>query len=307
MKKKIITYTFAMLIALYAMPLRAQQPKEVMSLQKALDIANASSKAVAQYRNEYMSSYWTYVAYKAQQLPQLTLKLTPMTYYRYITNRYDSGEDQDVYRQQQMLSTGGGLSITQKLPLTGGTFYINSSLDYMRNFGNSRSTQYSSVPIRIGYNQTLIGYNPFKWDKQIEPLKYEKSRKQLVYNISRVSEEVTSLFFSLALAQKEYEMAKNSKTIADSLFTVGSQRFKIASITQADLLTLKLDALNAGNTLENARTTLNRAMSQLAIYLRMEKTTSIVAEMPHEPILTQIDVSKAIEMAHLYNPKYAEL
>ena len=38
MKKKIITYTFAMLIALYAMPLRAQQPKEVMSLQKALDI-----------------------------------------------------------------------------------------------------------------------------------------------------------------------------------------------------------------------------------------------------------------------------
>lgn len=307
MKKKIITYTFAMLIALYAMPLRAQQPKEVMSLQKALDIANASSKAVAQYRNEYMSSYWTYVAYKAQQLPQLTLKLTPMTYYRYITNRYDSGEDQDVYRQQQMLSTGGGLSITQKLPLTGGTFYINSSLDYMRNFGNSRSTQYSSVPIRIGYNQTLIGYNPFKWDKQIEPLKYEKSRKQLVYNISRVSEEVTSLFFSLALAQKEYEMAKNSKTIADSLFTVGSQRFKIASITQADLLTLKLDALNAGNTLENARTTLNRAMSQLAIYLRMEKTTSIVAEMPHEPILTQIDVSKAIEMAHLYNPKYSEL
>ena len=210
MKKKIITYTFAMLIALYAMPLRAQQTKEVMSLQKALDIANASSKAVAQYRNEYMSSYWTYVAYKAQQLPQLTLKLTPMTYYRYITNRYDSGEDQDVYRQQQMLSTGGGLSITQKLPLTGGTFYINSSLDYMRNFGNSRSTQYSSVPIRIGYNQTLIGYNPFKWDKQIEPLKYEKSRKQLVYNISRVSEEVTSLFFSLALAQKEYEMAKNS-------------------------------------------------------------------------------------------------
>lgn len=54
MKKKIFTYTFAMLIALYAMPLRAQQPKEVMSLQKALDIANASSKAVAQYRNEYL-------------------------------------------------------------------------------------------------------------------------------------------------------------------------------------------------------------------------------------------------------------
>ena len=74
-------------------------------------------------------------------MPSLTLDLTPAKYYRYITQRYDSNEDMDVYREQQMFSASGGLSIKQNLDWTGGTFYIDSELDFMRNFGDSKATQ----------------------------------------------------------------------------------------------------------------------------------------------------------------------
>ena len=306
MEIKSIFYFLTSVLTSFGMPLMAQQETVTLSLQKAIDVANVSSLAVAKHRNEYLSSYWSFLSYKAQRLPQLSLNLTPMTYYRYITSRYDSGEDRDVYRQQQMFSTGGELSLTQNVPLTGGTFYINSGLDYMRNFGNSRSTQFSSVPIRVGYSQSLVGYNRFRWDKLIEPLKFDKSRRQLVCDMCSVSEEVAGLFFSLALAQKELELAKESKATADSLFTLGSNRFKIASITQADLLTLQLEALNADNTLENARTSLGRAMSQMAMYLRMYKSANLVVELPRDPVLTHIDAARAMEKARLYNPKFTE-
>lgn len=63
----------------------------------------------------------------------------------------------DVYREQQMFSAGGGLSIRQNLDWTGGTFYIDSQLDFMRNFGDTKSTQYSSVPYPGGLSAELVG------------------------------------------------------------------------------------------------------------------------------------------------------
>ncbi|KAA5686833.1 hypothetical protein, partial [Klebsiella pneumoniae] len=103
-----------------------------------------------------------------------------------------------------MFSASGGLSIKQNLDWTGGTFYIDSELDFMRNFGDSKSTQYSSIPVRVGYQQSLLGYNAFRWDRKIEPLKYEKVKKQFIYNTEMVSEEAVTYFFALAMAQADY-------------------------------------------------------------------------------------------------------
>ncbi len=74
----------------------------------------------------------------------------------------------------------------------------------------------------------------------------------MLYNIETVSEQATTYFFSLAMAQVEYDMAKENVATTDTLYRTGQERHKIAAISQADLLTLKLDAINARNTLQNA-------------------------------------------------------
>lgn len=66
------------------------------------------------------------------------------------------------------------------------------------------------------------------------------------------SELVVAYFFALALAQSEYKLAQENKTSTDTLYNIGQMRYKIAAISQADLLTLKLDNINASNTLNNA-------------------------------------------------------
>jgi outer membrane protein TolC len=236
----------------------------------------------------------------------MSLNLMPAQYYRYITQRYDSNQNVDVYREQQMFSASGGLSIQQNFDLTGGTFYIDSELEYMRNFGYTKSTQFSSIPIRIGYQQSLLGFNPFRWERKIEPLKFEKAKKTFLYNRESISEEVVRYFFALASAQADLELAKEQVASCDTLYKIGLQRQKIAAISRADLLTLQLDKVNAQNTLENAQITMKRAMTALALYLNLDKNTQIKLELPGKPKVLNISAEEALSKAQENNPTYLE-
>nr|WP_085537471.1 TolC family protein [Massilibacteroides vaginae] len=279
----------------------------ILTLERTIELASESSLEAFRSKNMYLANYWQYRSYKADRLPSLTLNLTPAQYYRDIIRRYDSENDIDVYREQQSFYSGGQLQVNQNFDLLGGSFFLNSSLDYMRNFGNNTYTQYSTVPIRIGYSQDLLGYNPFRWQRKIEPLKYEKAKKELLYNHENISVEVTDQFFNLAMAQAEYDLARENVTSTDTLYRTGLQRHKIASISQADLLTLKLDAVNAKNTLQNADIALKRAMFNLASYLNLDKNTEIQLRLPGRPRAMEISADEALALSRENNPGFLEL
>ena len=277
-----------------------------LDLEKTITMANDSSLSAFRYQNMYLSGYWEYRSYKAARLPSLTLNTTPAQYYRSITRRYDSQQNIDVYREQQMFSAGAGLSLSQNFDLLGGTFYVDTQLDYMYNFGDSKSSQFSTVPFRIGYQQDLLGYNAFRWDRKIEPLKFEKVKKQYLYNAESVSEEAVNYFFALAMAQADYKLAQDNVATADTLYAIGEQRKKIASISQADLVTLKLDKVNARNTLKNAEISRKRAMSALATFLNMDRNSYIEIDLPSRPRYIDVPADMAMTLARENNPTYLE-
>lgn len=273
-----------------------------LTLQKTIEMANDSSLTAFRYRNMYQASYWQYVSFRAGRLPSLSLHLTPASYNRYMTQRYDSENNIDVFRQQQMFSAAGSLEVAQNFDLLGGSFYLETGLEYMRNFGANSFTQFSSVPVRLGYRQSLIGFNAFKWERKIEPLKFEKAKKELAYNMEAVSEQAVGYFFALALAQAEHRLAEENVASSDTLYAIAERRFRIASISKAELLTLELDRVNARNTLENARIALKRAMFSLATYLGMDKNSEIELELPARPDITVIPSETALAMAKANNP-----
>ncbi len=273
-----------------------------LSLGDAIRLANDSSLMTFRYHNLFASGYWQWRTFKANRLPSLSLNLMPAQYNRYIIQRYDSEEDIDIFRSQQIYMASAGLAVNQNVDFLGGSLYIESDLEYMRNFGNYKSNQFSSIPVRIGYRQSLIGFNQFKWEKRIEPLAYEKAKRELVYNMESVSEEVVSYFFDLALAQSEYRLAVENLSSSDTLYTLGERRYKIAAISQADLLTLKLDKVNAENSLENAIINVKRAQFALASYLGMDTDTEINVTMPGLPRAMEIPMDIALRHARENNP-----
>ncbi|MDR2911253.1 MAG: TolC family protein [Bacteroidales bacterium] len=275
-----------------------------LTLNRTIEIASDSSFQAFSIQNQYQASYWEYRSYRAARLPSLNLTMTPVQYYRDIVRRYDSNADMDIYRHQQSLFSSGNLSVQQNIDLTGGTFYIDSELGYLRNFGETVSSNYSSVPVRVGYRQNLFGFNSFKWEKQLEPLKYNKALRKFLYEREAISEISTQYFFDLAMAQAEYNMAKDNVASSDTLYHIGEERQKIASISQADLLTLQLDAVNARNSLKNAEIGLKRAMFAFVSYLNMDKETIVKLELPERPKDMLIAEDIALAYAREGNPDF---
>lgn len=294
--------TICALIGLSVLPLAAQTPK--LDLFQSIELATDSSLQAFRTKNMYLYSYWAYRSFKAARLPSATLRTTPLQYSRDFVQRYDSENNIDVYRRQQRLYSSGTLSINQNVDLTGGTFYVDSELGYMRNFGETTYSQFSSVPLRVGYSQSLFGFNSFKWEKKIEPLKYEKAKKQFISSREEIAVSAITYFFSLAMSRMEFEMAQENVASADSLYQMGTKRQPIMSISQSDLLTLKLEAVNARNSLKNAESNLKRDMFSFISFLHLDKDTSVELVLPDRPANIYISEDEALEYAVAHNPEF---
>jgi outer membrane protein TolC len=274
-----------------------QQTKKItLTLDATIRIASDSSLQAFSTKNSFLSSYWEFRSFKAARLPSLSLSMTPLRYNRDFTSRYDSEANIDVYRRQQSLYSYGNLSVRQNLDITGGTFFIDSELGYMKNMGDNDYAQFSSTPVRIGYSQSLFGFNSFKWEKKIEPLKYTKAQQRLLFEIEQISEYATQYFFNLAMAQAQYDIAKDNVVSSDTLYRIGMERQRIAAISQSDLLTLKLDAVNAVNAFQNAEIALKRAMFGFVSFLNLDKDVEFHLSLPDRP--RQIEISPEAALAH---------
>ena len=284
----------------------AQPRKVVLDLDRTVQLATDSSLSAQRYQSVYDASRYRYQSWQASRKPQIALESTPVMYERYMTQRYLSVEDIDVYRQQRIFFSEAGITATQTMERWGGQFYGSTQLGYLRTFGDDSQTQFMTIPIAVGYKQDLLFYNPLKWARQIEPLKLALAEKELAYGIETTSEEAVARFFALALAQDMQRMAEEYLASCDTIYAIAERRFKIASIPKAELSILELEKTNARTSLANARIARNRAAQELAAYLGMDRRTEIELIIPSVVGTLHVDASEAIQQARENNPKYLE-
>ncbi len=277
-----------------------------LSLDDAIRVAADSSLTAFRNKNLYYAGYWQWRSFKAARLPQISLELDPARYYRYITQRYDSEQNIDVFRSQQIYSASAGLSVTQNVDFLGGEFFLESDIEYLRNFGDMTGNQFSTVPVRLGYRQNLLGFNARRWERRIEPLRYEKVKREFIANMEALSENVVDCSFELAPAQTELRLARENLEAGDTLYTVGERRFRIASISKSELLSLKLDKVNARNALENARIQVKRASLRLASCLGLDSDTDVEVVIPGKPAIPAISPETALAMLRENSPALME-
>ena len=119
-KNDMAGWVLVLCLVWFFLPLHAQQPVK-LNLKSTIELANDSSLSAFRYQNMYLSGYWEYRTYKANRLPSLTLNLMPAQYYRYITQRYDSNTDMDVfwYRKADKELSFASSMVRFRLSLTG--------------------------------------------------------------------------------------------------------------------------------------------------------------------------------------------
>ncbi len=314
MEKKVYKYalllTGSFLLTLHSS--KAQQriyaPEAVeLTLEQTIATAIDSSLNSLLAQNSFLASYWQYRSYQAEHLPSLSFTSTPIQYYQNFVKRYDSQNNIDVYKQQKSIYSSAGLQAKQNVMWTGGVLSLETDLDYIRNFGVDKYTQFSSIPVRLRYSQSLFGYNAFRWNKKIEPLEYERAQKELVYEFERIAGIAINYFFNQALNQTVYDMSIENVAQCDTAYQIGMERHKIGNITQADLLTLKLNTINARNHMENSKMNLDKSTFALASFLRCAPNTDFRIVLPTQTPYVTILPEKALTYAKEGNPKMQEL
>jgi len=84
------------------------------------------------------TAYWEYRTYKAELLPEVNFRATLPSYNKsYTAYQNDAGEYS--YLRGDYMRMSGELSIDQNIWLTGGTLSLNTSLDYLKQYGDKRS------------------------------------------------------------------------------------------------------------------------------------------------------------------------
>lgn len=281
----------------------------VFSLQQTINLAVDSSIQALNARNEYLRGEWQYHSFKVYHLPTVTLQTNPIAYNRVFVRRYDSENNIDIYREQQSLYSYGNLSIQQNFGLTGGRFFVDTEVGFLRNFGSDNPyTQFSSVPFRVGYSQSLFGFNPYKWDKQIEPLKYVKVRKKILYDIALTTEKAAEVFFELAASQASQHLAAQQLANADTLYKIGLERYNLGLLPKSDLLALKLQALNTKSILETAILNRKRSYFNYCHFLRIEpQSEEFEVSLPTVIEDIDFDIETAVQSALKNNPSIPEV
>ena len=240
------------------------------SLEEVIRLAQDSTITAFRSRYEFQARLEQNARFEALRKPQLTLQVKP-NYYRMVT---ETSRDYVYVRNFDRFSTSSQLLLTQKVLPWGGEAYVGSQALWSEYFihDNQRSDRprdFVAMPLVAGYQQSLLGFNPYRWDKAAEDLRLEAARKQYHAELYRIAEEATIRFFRLVCAQGMLDMCGRNKQTADTLYAIAKEKASIAMVTLAELRSLELQRLNAANALLNARNEEKLARESLMAYLRV--------------------------------------
>lgn len=276
-------------------PLYAQE--KVITLEEAIQIAQKNSFEYKVAANRYQSSVWNFRNYDVSFLPSLYLDGTIPNYSRSITKiTLPTGEDAFVNQNQAFSSLN--LGVRQNIGATGGVLSLSSTLDRIDILGDNSSVRYSTVPVSISYNQDAIGYNRFKWLKKTEPLRFEVSQKKLISDMEQIGLQSVSYYFNLFVAQSRRELSKQNLANSEKLYSISQERFKLGSVSQSELLQLRLNVLNAQKELTQDSVDLVLSRQQFLRYLTLPEDQPFALALPDSIPFFNVQFDDALKQAY---------
>lgn len=271
------------------------------TIAEVIELAKDQSPEGIQAKHSFRASYWQYRSYRAGFLPSLVFSATAPNFSRAMT-AVQQNDGSYEYRQDYSNRLSGALNIEQSVPLTGGQFSVGSNLSRTDIFGDDGYVQYLSSPLSVTYSQSLFGLNNFKWDKKVEPLRYEEAKKRYLRATENVSITAIRYFFNLAEAQQRVAIAEFNKTNNDSLFRIAKGRYNIGTIGENEMLQSELNYMNACATLNDAVLNLAASKNRLRSFLGFNESVDISIIIPMEAPKLDLDVEKVMELAKQNSP-----
>ncbi len=243
-------------------------------IQRAQDQSPASRQAKTRLENRF----WEYRLVQANFNPQLALDGNLPGYNRnFLQNTLDDGTVSFISRKQMTSSLNLGLR--QPVVWTGGDISINSRLRQFNDL-NEDITLWNSALVDISLNQPIFAFNQLRWDKKIEPLKYEESKRSYVEQMEFISRTAVERFFDYLDAQVGIEIAQFNLANNDTIYLIERGRYNIGTASEDDLLQVELQLLRSRQAVTQAKLDLQTSRLELQTYIGLNEDLDFALSLP---------------------------
>lgn len=269
-----------------AMPAAARE----LTLSDAVAIARARSVDAAVALDELKTAYWSYRTYRADLLPEVSFNAT-VPAYRKNYSAYQLDDGSYTFVRNNFLQLNGEVSVRQNIWLTGGSVALNTSFDWLRQLDGGAGNRFMSVPVALTLNQPIFGTNHIKWERRIEPIRYEEAKARFISATEEVALNATSLYFELLMARENLMIARQNYANSQKLHEVAKAKREMGQISRNDLLQLELNLLNAEADLTGGESDYRAAMFALKAFLDIDDDDDL------EPVVPGADAAPALVYA----------
>lgn len=290
-------YCTAMVIAGLVSRSFSQQPDTlVFSLQEVIEMAKGKSISAKQAVTQKENKYWQWRTYQSNYKPQLLLKGNLPGFsktYQQIVQPDGTILFQPVRNDNSALD----LSLQQSIAQTGGTVFATTSMQRFTDF-DRKNTLYNGVPYALGYSQPLFMFNGLKWDRRIEPLKYQESRQQYIENMENIAIRANGYFFDLLLAQVNFQIAETNFNNTTNILRIANEKFELGKIARNEILQLQLELLKSKKSVATAQRDMEIAMLNLCAYTGLQNTQKIALATPGGTMRMPVSTDKVLSEAY---------
>lgn len=282
-------------ICLLSIPLIAQDTL-ALTLDDVVKLARGQSVDALIATNRHSNANWNYQLFRADRRPVLALNGTLPSFDRTI-DAITQPDGTDLFVSRSLATSSLNLSLSQEIGFTGGSIFAGSGLQRIDLFGDSTITNYLSNPLFIGLQQPILRFNPWKWRRQLEPLRMMQADQTLLEDREEIAVQAVRLFFQMHLAQINLDIATTNKVNNDTLYRISQGRYQLGKIAESDLLQVELNLLNAQVAMTRSENEVANAQAQLLRFLGLDENLSLDLIIPHDVVGLNIDPQKALEYA----------
>lgn len=289
MNSKILCILFVLIAVL-----SESKAQATFSIGEVIQRAQSQSPTFRQVETRKETRYWQYRTFRTNYSPQVRLisNNAGALYTNSITPvRQPDGSIQYIPINQ--FNPGINIALQQPLHWTGGTLSFNSIYNYYNDIsGNTK--QWNGTPMNIQLNQPIFAFNQLKWDRMIEPVRFEESKRDYAEGMEQIASVAVGYFFNVLQAQVNMQIAKFNQANNDTIYQIEKGRFNIGTTSEDKLLQVELQLLRSRQDVAQANLDLQTASLQLRTFIGLRNGESFELILPQEVPLFDVGEEEAL-------------
>ena len=269
--------------------------QEVLTLEKALEIAYQQSPSIIQSKMSLEQSELALIQQKASLKSQFSLNLNPFQYTR--STSFDDYNTQWYTRKS--MSSGLDFRISQPIKWTDGTVTLSNSFNWQdddnQSFG-AKSTSFSNN-LSLSLEQPIFTYNKTKM--QLKRLEFNLEKAKIQYALAQLNIEknVTSAFYGVYQSYKRLVTAREAFQSQKQNYEVIKNKVEQGLIAPEELIQAEVTLATNENSLADTETSYENTKDQFkqTLGLPLDIDISILPDIQIDSV--HVDVNQAVKYA----------